>query len=123
MTDKPGRRKTQFQDLESSIRKTITEYLQPTNMQQAGLRSAYRLMAEDRNLVKEFAAETDDDPAFLRIMKRQAERTKSRYHSQLEKAVAIPSKWETYRYFWDDSKPFPDQGPHPPPGASGPITS
>jgi hypothetical protein len=120
--DKKRRRKTQFQDLEPGIRKDIVEYLQPTVTQQANLKAQYAVMAGDRNALKEFE-EMGDDPMFTDIVRRQYERSKSWYHKTLERIASAPGKWEMYRYFWDDSKPFPDQGPNPPAGGSGPLTT
>lgn len=120
--DKTKRRKTQFQDLEPGIRKEIVEYLQPTTRQQANLRAQYAVMAGDRKALKEFQ-EAEDDPIFTDFVKRQYERSRSWYHKRLAELSSAPGKWEMYRYFWDDSKPFPDQGPHPPSGGSGPLTT
>ncbi len=127
----PKKQKTEpkkigFQDLDPGLRHEIVEYLQPTNLQQADLRARYMMMAGDRQALKEFIDE-EDDPMYrdevTSFLERQAEKSKSRYHENLKRVTSAPGKWETYRYFWDDSKPYPDQGPNPGPGSGGPITT
>lgn len=127
----PKKQKTEpkkigFQDLDPGLRHEIVEYLQPTNMQQAELRARYMMMAGDRNALKAFSEDADDaffGNEIMGFLERQAQRSKTRYHENLERVTSAPGKWETYRYFWDDSKPYPDQGPNPGPGSGGPITT
>ena len=118
---KRRRRMTQFQDVPPAVRRTVTEFLQPTVMQQATLRSSHSMMATDRKILNELK-QAEDDPLFQEMVQRQLNISTSHYHTNLQKYTKTPGIWETYRYFWDDSKPFPDQGPNTG-GGQGPITT
>jgi hypothetical protein len=105
-----------------SVRKTVTEYLQPPLRDQQQLRQEYHNYRFDEEFSKVseelgFTMNADFD-------KRQAEIKKGHYQRHLERVTKTPGIHETYNYFWDDSKPFPDQGPGGAGGwGSGPITS
>lgn len=116
---KPRRRRTQFQDIPPETRRTVTEYLQPPTQEQGMLRHRYLTMRNDEEFAKQWA-ELDDDPMTRNVAERQARTSRSRYHQLLEKLTKTPGIWETYRYFWDSSKPFPDQRPGG--GGYGPDT-
>lgn len=114
--------KQYFQNLPEATRKRVVEYLQPPNMDQAALQAQYGRMAEYRNIINE--GWTDDDPIARQQIERMHERAKTTYQKSLERLTKVPGIHETYNYFWDDSKPFPDQRQPPPPGGGiGPITS
>lgn len=127
-TDKPRQRRiTQFQDVPPEVRAEITEFLQPPHIHkyavsQAGLRNAYMSYASDRNILKELE-DAGDDPMFTDMVKRQMERSKSHYSRRLAEATKAPGIWETYRYFWDEHYPFPDQDDNQGAGGNNPITS
>lgn len=113
-------KRAKFQDVPPEVRAGITEYLQPPVAEQQSLRTRYQTMANDRNFRKEFET-MEDDPMLIDMAKRQEQASRSHYHRQLERVTKTPGIWETYRYFWDESKPFPDQPGGS--GGSGPITT
>lgn len=122
-TDKaPKRRRriTQLQDVPPEARRRIVEYLQPTPLQQAELRSSHAIMAGDRNILNELK-QAEDDPMFQDIVQRQLNISTSHYKRAVEQYTKAPGIWESYRYFWDDSKPYPDQPGGT--GGGGPITT
>lgn len=102
------RRITQFQDLEPSLRREIVSYLQPTPLQQHGLRVLFEDMAEMTQLRKE-AEELSVNRPIIQSTKNHEKAAKTRYQKRLEEVTKTPGIWETYRYFWDETKPFPDQ--------------
>lgn len=118
----PPKKKIRFQNLHPDLRKHITEFLQPTQQQQNRLANKYYTMARDGALLKQFQ-DAGDDPMFIDMLKRSLKQSRSHYHEYLEKVSNAPQIWESYRYFWDDSTPFPDQGPNPGTGGNAPITT
>ena len=102
------RRITQFQDLEPALRREIVSYLQPTPSQQQGLRILFEEKAEWTHLRKE-AEQLSTNRPIVQATKNQEKAAKTRYQHRLEQVMKMPGIHETYRYFWDESKPFPDQ--------------
>lgn len=121
-TDKPRRRVLQFQDLEPGIRRHIIEFLQPPIAQQQSLRSRYESFANARN-TRRAMEQMEDDPMFVDMAKREEKALKSHYHKLLEKTTKVPGIHETYGYFWDEKRPFPDQEGGAGGGGAGPITT
>jgi hypothetical protein len=113
----------QFQDMPPEVRAEIVEYLQPTISDQEELRERYQIWREDEASAKWVQSLGPEWIQQLEKEKQQAKRSKSNYHELLEKTSKIPGIWHTYRYFWDKSKPFPDQGPDPSSSGSSPITT
>lgn len=102
------RRVTQFQDLEPGIRREIVSYLQPTPLQQHGLRVLFENKTEATQLRKE-AEELSTNRPIIQSTKNQEQAAKTRYRTRLQEVTKAPGIYETYRYFWDDSFPYPDQ--------------
>jgi hypothetical protein len=116
------RRRTQFQDLEPAIRREIISYLQPTYAQQYSLGVLYETKAE-LSMLRRQAESLAHRPIYQKLLTHEKEETEA-YKAKLKEVTKTPGIWETYRYFWDDSKPFPDQGSGPGSGGqTGPITS
>lgn len=102
------RRVTHFQDLEPGIRREIVSYLQPTPLQQHSLRVLFEERAEMTQLRKE-AEQLSVNRPIIQSTKNHEEAAKTRYKTKLEEVTKAPGIYETYRYFWDDSFPYPDQ--------------
>lgn len=102
------RRVTQFQDLEPGLRREIVSYLQPTPLQQDSLRVLFEARAEATHLRKE-AEELSTNRPIIQSTKNQEKAAQTRYKTKLEEVTKAPGIYETYRYFWDDSFPYPDQ--------------
>jgi hypothetical protein len=111
--------KMKVQDLPPAIRKNVTEFLPPTYRQQDQLSAQYFQWRSDDLFAKTAADEGWTDTA--EMFEKDAKRNKAKYHQMLENFTKAPGIHETYKYFWDDDKPWPDQN-----GGNGggrPITS
>lgn len=103
---------TKLQDIPPEVRKRVTEYLQPPSRDQTRLEVEYQLMAANRNQLRAMERHPMLYDTFeANLARRALEQSKSNYHAHLERVTKAPGIYETYRHFWDDSRPFPDQGP------------
>lgn len=100
------------QKLPSSVRRYATEFLQPTHSQQNQLRDQYSEWRTQNMFANTLASVgwTDQERHFRQL----SEVAKTRYHELLQKYTSSGGLHETYQYFWDDEKPWPDQ-----PGGTG----
>jgi hypothetical protein len=118
-----------WRDLPPSVRKNMVEFLQPTVKQQEDLRRSYGIYGRSRDAVKR--AETLPDPTiwddirpnYLNEEREWRDTTKNWYERDKERYTRAPGIYETYKFFWDDDRPWPDQGPDPDIGGGDMLTT
>jgi hypothetical protein len=108
-----------IKDVPAELRMRVVEFLPPNQHQQAVLTADYKFWREQEK-VHQDAIFMNMPADYLKMGEYYTKNAEKWYKQRRDLFMSAPSLHETYDFFWDKDRPWPDQGPDP---DHGPIST